>query len=313
MNSFLAIFSSLQFTSTDVFTLVPIIVLVIFLLVLSNSEFKKSLEQSRKAQELLVKDRDILKQELNESRAARLHELSRAAEFGRLSQGIFHDLMTPLTSMILHTEKLQEDVTVRRHIEKAIEASGRMAEYVKDIRRTLSRESVERECSPNEELASVLHLLEYKSKEKRVAVYKESSSEFTWYGNPFKLRQVFSNLINNALDAFDGTDMHQEKRVGILLATRSKNIIFKVTDNGTGISSDHVQKIFDPFFTTKAADKGTGIGLTTVKSIVEKDFKGTVTVKSELGKGTEFEVIFPLQYTNPDASRLPPRTPLRPE
>ncbi|KAF0248763.1 MAG: PAS/PAC sensor hybrid histidine kinase [bacterium] len=68
--------------------------------------------------------------------------------------------------------------------------------------------------------------------------------------------------------------------------------MISVSDNGSGIASEILDRIFDPFFTTKAIGKGTGLGLSTVISIV-KDHGGFIRVDSQLGRGTEFEVFLP--------------------
>ena len=129
MNEFLAVLSNLPISLRDVLTLIPIFIIVGILFYLSNREIKKSLEQSRATQEILAKDHEYLvkrldmsDKELRETRQTRLNELAKAAEFGRLAQGLFHDLMTPLTSVILHTEKLKESSAAHQHVEKAVDA-----------------------------------------------------------------------------------------------------------------------------------------------------------------------------------------------
>ena len=301
----------------DIVTLVPILILVGALFYFSNREMKQSLEQSAKAQKLLSEDRTILIQkliesqkEVRESRLARLDELEKAAEFGRLSQGLFHDLMTPLTSLVLQTEKMKNSGSIP-NIEKAMEASRRMTLYIKDIRATLAREEESRECDAREELQKVVHLFEYAAREKSVSFSITEKTKQIWKGNPVKLRQIFSNLISNALDAFESCTA-QEKEIKITLDANPKHAIIQFKDNGCGIPPENLSHIFEPFFTTKALDKGTGIGLTTVKSTVEKILHGKIEVQSEMGRGTLFTITFPTQYTNPAAYPPPPHTPPHP-
>lgn len=309
--------TTIPISLTDVFTVGPIIILVILLFYFSNLEIKKSLEQSKLAQEILSKDRDVLqnkleesKQALREARLTRLNELAKSAEFGRLSQGLFHDLMTPLTSIILHTEKLQETEVKERHVKKAVEASRRMAAYIKDMRATLSREESERTCLLHEEASNVMHLLTYTAREKGVELVLSNKTACEWYGSPMKLRQIFSNLISNALDACAAVT-GREKRVVITMQRSADNNQIIIEDNGCGIPADVLPKIFEPFFTTKPYDKGTGIGLATVKNIVEKNLKGTLEIQSEIGKGTRVSVTFPPGSRDPGAyhphpQRVPP-------
>src|SRR5439155_15579886 len=79
-----------------------------------------------------------------------------------------------------------------------------------------------------------------------------------------------------------------------------------VSDTGTGIAPDVLQKLFDPFFTTKEVGKGTGLGLTTVTSIV-KNHGGFVRVQSQVGNGSQFEVYFPAaeEAEQPSAPEAP--------
>jgi signal transduction histidine kinase len=268
----------------DILTLVPIIILIGILFYFSNKEIEKSLIKSREVQELLSQDREELRKKLHEERLLRLHELEKAAEFGRLSQGLFHDLISPLTSIILHTENLKGERTAQ-HVEKAIDASKRMAVYIKDIRSTLQKEEEMRLCSIKEELESTLRIFSYLAREKKVEIQVKATNNCTWTGSPTKLRQLFSNLISNALDSFDPVNDHRNKIISIHISKSSKNIL-SIRDNGCGIPEENLSKIFDPFFTTKPHDKGTGIGLTTVKNIVEKDLHGSLHVESELGLGT---------------------------
>jgi len=284
----------------DIVTFTLIFILLGILVHISNKEMKKSLEQSRVTERVLKQRLNESTKALRESEIARMNELAKAAEFGRLAQGLFHDLMTPLTSMILHTEKIQ----------KATEASNLMTRYIHDIRTTLSHEKSERECLLQEELEGIVRLLTYKTRTAGIQIEVQTDNTPTWYGNPIKIRQICSNLISNAIDAFDAKTLtrNSQKKIGVSLSRSTTEITLEVCDNGSGIPPAHMKKIFEPFFTTKPFDRGTGIGLTTVKSIVEKDLKGKIAIESEEGKGTCVRVIFP-QRINPAASPPLPQTP----
>ena len=105
------------------------------------------------------------------------------------------------------------------------------------------------------------------------------------------MQQVFLNLINNSIDAIG-------KDGSITLRTehqpQSPYVTVKVSDTGPGISKESLAKIFDPFFTTKEVGKGTGLGLSISYSIIEK-LGGTITVDSEVGKGTTFTIALPIK------------------
>lgn len=293
----------------DIVIISLIIILVIALFLLSHKEIKTSLNKIKSSEQDLEKEKTILlgkledqREEMKRFRTERMNELSKVAEFGRLSQGLFHDLMTPLTSVILHTEKLREvsspeTAVVHKNLEKAIDASRRMAAYIQNIRTSMQNEQADHEFNLGDELENVTELFSFRSKTESVSIKSSITPQLMYYGDPIKLRQVFSNLISNALDSCNEKQT-EGKRVNLSLFKKDSHIIFSAKDTGNGISPSHLEKIFNPFFTTKSPDRGTGIGLSTVKSIVEHDLKGTIEVKSEVGKGTSFTIIFPA-YKHP--------------
>lgn len=105
-----------------------------------------------------------------------------------------------------------------------------------------------------------------------------------------EMNQVWTNLIDNAIDAMEG-------RSGNILEIKAVKdrefMIVSIIDNGPGIPPDIMDKIFDPFFTTKAIGKGTGLGLEVVRQIIHQQHNGKVEVFSEPGR-TEFKVCFPI-------------------
>jgi signal transduction histidine kinase len=107
-------------------------------------------------------------------------------------------------------------------------------------------------------------------------------------GDRQQLVQVFINLLTNARDASkpgDVVDVHAQRR--------GDDVEIRVTDRGTGISEDVLDRIFEPFFTTKSPGEGTGLGLPLVYSIVQ-DHSGTISVESAPGRGTQFLLRLPL-------------------
>ncbi|MFC0351009.1 sensor histidine kinase [Undibacterium danionis] len=110
---------------------------------------------------------------------------------------------------------------------------------------------------------------------------------------PGPLEQVLMNLTTNALrHAFEGRQEGQMRLSAALLPNQWVRIVF--SDNGLGISEQHLQKIFDPFFTTKLGQGGSGLGLSIVYNIVTAMLGGRIEVASELGKGTTFTLEIPL-------------------
>jgi CheY-like chemotaxis protein len=129
-----------------------------------------------------------------------------------------------------------------------------------------------------------------------------------------QIEQVIMNLCLNARDAMPegGTLRIETKRVGITAEQELARPYFKageyvaifITDTGTGMEPEVVERIFEPFFTTKGVAKGTGLGLATVYGIV-KQHDGIIHVDSELGRGTTFQVYLPVGTGRPE---MPLRT-----
>ena len=94
------------------------------------------------------------------------------------------------------------------------------------------------------------------------------------------------------LNALDAMEKRPQKQLRLSVAQRDDKIVLKVADTGHGIKPEHLDHIFDPFFTTKSPDRGSGLGLSVCVSIV-RQHSGEISVKSTVGVGSEFEVIFP--------------------
>ena len=118
-------------------------------------------------------------------------------------------------------------------------------------------------------------------------------------GDPAELREAFTNLVLNAVDAMP-------KGGTLTLRTRAADgqVEVEVRDTGTGIPEHIREKIFDPFFTTKGP-KGTGLGLSMAYGILQRH-NGRITVESEEGHGTTFRLLFPAAAAGSAADAAPP-------
>lgn len=106
---------------------------------------------------------------------------------------------------------------------------------------------------------------------------------------PGELSQVVMNLLINARDSIE-----KEGDITIGSKLHRGSLVISISDTGTGIKKENIPKLFEPFFTTKDINKGTGLGLSISHSIVEKH-QGTLSVESELGKGTTFTICLPIK------------------
>ena len=126
-----------------------------------------------------------------------------------------------------------------------------------------------------------------------VARYDESAPEIL--GNSGQIQQVFTNLIINAMHATDqGGEIRVSTSHSPTLGEFDGAVEVVVKDNGSGIPPEIIGRIFEPFFTTKEVGKGTGLGLSVSYGII-CDHGGEIRVESEVGLGTRFELILPVQ------------------
>lgn len=271
---------------------------------LANREIGHSLERARKSEANLKSERDLLEvkveertRELKATQLEKVSQLYRFAEFGRLASGIYHDLLNPLTAVSLSVERLQDDAGIqsaeaRGHIDKAIRASRRMDSFLHTVRKQLASESTEAVFSPAKEIHDAVDILSHKARSNHIAVHADVDEEVTLHGSPTKFFQIVVNLLSNAMDSYRGyvaTDLC----VNISLRTDNDSILLIIEDRGCGIALAQQKSVFEPFFTTKTKHSGIGLGLSTTKQIIEKDFKGAILLQSTEGEGTSFTVRIP--------------------
>ncbi|MBC1219350.1 ATP-binding protein, partial [Nostoc sp. UCD120] len=131
----------------------------------------------------------------------------------------------------------------------------------------------------------------------------------TDYGNlpkikcfPGQLNQVFMNILANAIDALDESNIGRSfteiqfnlNQIRIKISLENEGVEIAIADNGNGISEKVKEKIFDHLLTTKGVGKGTGLGLAIARQIVEETHGGKLSVNSVMGKGTEFVIAIPI-------------------
>jgi len=178
---------------------------------------------------------------------------------------------------------------VKSLLQESKDGTFRVQEIVKNLK-SFARldESSYKEANIHDGLESTLKVIWNELKDK-CTVIKSYGDIPNIYCNPGQLNQVFMNLLINAAQAI------QEKgEITITTVSTQKSIIITMSDNGSGISPETLDKIFDPFFTTKPVGKGTGLGLAISHGIIH-EHHGSIEVESTVGKGTCFTIQLPLQ------------------
>jgi len=263
-----------------------IIILGIMMIInyLYNREVDKSLRQAKKLELELKAERDILEikveartKELKEIQIEKMSDLYRFAEFGRLSSGIFHDLMNPLSALALNLDQAQKNNPTKSHsLESAIRASRKMEDFIVALRNQIRRQSNERYFSLNEEIIQIIKILNHKIIKNNLHLKFSPVAEIKSYGDPVKFSQIAINLISNAIDAYENKKS-KHRIINVSLHYQADYIYLTVADQAGGIDPDNLPKIFEPFFSTKQGPQGgLGIGLSSTKNIIEKDFAGSI-------------------------------------
>jgi signal transduction histidine kinase len=276
---------------------------------LSNKEIERSLARARKSEEALKHERDQLEmkveertKELKQAQIEKMAQVYRFAEFGKLSSGLFHDLVNPLTAVALNIESLkklpgQHFEEAKPYLDKALSASKRMEDFILALRKQIQKQEIQSQFVLNEEIEQSMELLGYKARKIGISLRLIAPEIIETYGNPLKFYQIIANLISNAIDAYESFSPANDSLKHVLISLHEKEglVTIIVKDWGKGIEESLLNQIFEPFFTTKSSERGSGIGLATAKDIVEKHFDGKIYVESKVGSGTIFSIEFKIR------------------
>ncbi|MDG2306856.1 MAG: ATP-binding protein [Candidatus Binatia bacterium] len=216
------------------------------------------------------------------------------ASIDELSASIAHEIRNPIAAAKSLVQQMGEDPRSIENVEYAGVALDELDRVERSISHLLKYAKEEDIEFAQVNLAGVIDssLSEMRAKldAANVAVARNYIGGPTLIADGEKLRQVFTNILDNAIDAFP--DEKEEKRIDLHIENGiPKRVRVRLRDNGNGIPPEKIDRIFNPFFTTK--DDGTGLGMAISKKIVEAH-EGKIDVVSEESRGTEFVVTLPL-------------------
>jgi signal transduction histidine kinase len=242
--------------------------------------------------------RDLLEtRQRMEDANRKLIQAEKLASIGRISATIAHEIRNPLTSVKLNIQKLLQNEEMgeeeKEHLSISQEGIGLIEKFIKELL------NFTRVSDLNMERFSVIQIVEESLKllrnsfqEKKIVLERSCPSDLpSVVVDGDKMRQVFLNILRNAVEAVD-----EGGKVGLALSLVKENggkrIRIRISDNGSGIAEKDWENIFEPFFTTKPS--GFGLGLSNARKIVEQHM-GSIKVVKKKGRGTTFEVRIPCE------------------
>jgi len=238
------------------------------------------------------------------------------AEVGEMAAGFAHEINNPL--QIIKSEhalitSIFEDLYEKKKIDREDEDVLELQDSLSQIELQVSRcseitgailkfgrkkETRVQLLYPQEQIPAILKMIEQRANVEGITVFQNIPADLPGFmGDASQFQQVMLNLINNAIDAI--MERHPETGGRLDIQAHAKDekwIEIRVTDNGSGIQPENIEKVFSPFFTTKPVGKGTGLGLSVCYGIIE-NFGGTMDVTSRVNEGTTFIITLPRAET----------------
>jgi PAS domain S-box-containing protein len=298
----------------------------------AKNKLKLSFEESLITSESLLDQRQQLETTLSNLKIAqdKLIQSEKMASLGTLTAGIAHEINNPINfvyaginsllndfkdiePVIMEISKIDpekddlkeklrgiQQLKKKHYFDESFQAiphiiedikigANRTTEIIKGLR-SFSRTDKDKMDSLNIrkciETTLLLMKNQYKNNIEIVTDLSNEVPEIHCY--PGKIDQVFLNLLSNAIDSIS-----EKGNIWITTKKQDDNILISIKDNGVGISNEALDKLYDPFFTTKPVGKGMGLGLSITYGII-KEHNGTIKVKSEPNKGSEFILTLPI-------------------
>ena len=248
------------------------------------------LQESYQGLEEKIKERTL---ELHEAQA-QITQQEKMASLGLMAAGIAHEIGNPLTSISSMAQVIKrriDDKKIVEFVDNILSNIDRISVIVRELVDFSRPSSLDASMiSVNEIINSAVGIVKYDKRSKHINFNLELDRNLpkTFLVGDYLL-QVLINILINAVDATE--NLNNEINVSSKLI--ENNIRILIEDKGCGIDNDKINRIFEPFYTTKEVGKGTGLGLTVSYGIIKK-FGGEIKVKSEIEKGSIFEIMLPI-------------------
>ncbi|MBT3878829.1 MAG: PAS domain S-box protein [Candidatus Scalindua sp.] len=228
---------------------------------------------------------------------------SKLASLGEISTGIAHEINQPLTYISSFVQRLRRNLKNKlidkSKLDKELDISykqvNRIVDIIDHLRVFGRRDGMEKQqVSIEKVLNNTLILMGETIRMRNIKLIKNIEPNLpVIQGNSNQFEQVFINLLQNALGAFDNNIKNGKISIDISMLKDKELVVIIVSDNGVGIKREHLSKIFEPFFTTKEIGKGTGLGLSIVYGIIQ-EHRGSIECESTINEGTTFRIELPI-------------------
>ncbi len=253
----------------------------------------------KEAQEKILRESEK-KLELERS----LRQSEKLATIGQLASGLAHEIGTPLNIISGRAELMKRKLDDKEGTEKNLDVILHQTERITKIIQQLlgfvrKKRPEQKSLDVRALLGTTLDFLDHQIQKQKVRVLKTIEGDLPPVtGDPDQLQQVFLNLFLNAIQSMpQGGELRLQvtpqwiSKEGLEEGQRHY-VKICVEDTGEGMGKEVIENIFNPFFSTKEREKGTGLGLTVSRGIIQ-DHEGWIDVESELGKGSVFKVYLP--------------------
>jgi two-component system NtrC family sensor kinase len=241
-----------------------------------------------------LKKRD---EQIKDFATKKIMEAERLALIGQLSANVAHELNNPLQGIVTFSHLLLEDQECNDParmdaLKKIVGQADRCREIIRGLLDFARQRKPDKTfCNINNLLENCVSLLEKQALFHNIKIVRKLQIDLpSTVIDPSQVERVFINLIVNAAEAMDSNG---QLTLTTFFNAKDVTIEIDIKDTGCGINEKDMEKIFDPFFTTKEVGHGTGLGLAISYGIV-KSHKGTLSVKSKVGKGTTFTIVLPV-------------------
>ena len=240
-----------------------------------------------------LKERLEMERKLRQTQE-QLLQSEKLAAMGRLTSQIAHELNNPLYGIMNTLELMKTEIPPeskrRKILEMALSETVRLTEMLRKMLSFSKPDEEEKQpANINTILDEILLLHEKQLREHSIRISSSLAEDLDMVkASKNQLRQVFLNIVSNARDA-----MPEGGTLSVTTKAEGDNVHIDISDTGTGIRKENLNKIFDSFFTTKDNMKDIGLGLSVCYGFI-KDHGGDISVKSAWGSGATFTIILPM-------------------